>query len=58
VGAELLGRAGELGVVAEGAVADLLVVDGDPLADAAVLADPARVTAVIQGGRAVAGEPG
>jgi len=58
VGAELLGRAGELGVVAEGAVADLLVVDGNPLADAAVLADPARVTAVIQGGRAVAGEPG
>ena len=58
VGAELLGRAGELGVVAEGAVADLLVVDGNPLADAAVLADPARVTAVLQGGRAVAGEPG
>jgi imidazolonepropionase-like amidohydrolase len=58
VGAELLGRAGELGVVAEGAVADLLVVDGNPLADAAVLADPARVTAVIQAGRAVAGEPG
>ena len=33
VGAELLGRAGELGVVAPGALADLLVVDGNPLVD-------------------------
>jgi imidazolonepropionase-like amidohydrolase len=31
--AELLGRAGELGVVAAGAVADLVAVDGDPSAD-------------------------
>jgi len=31
--AELLGRAGELGVVARGAVADLVAVDGDPLED-------------------------
>ena len=33
VGAELLGRSGELGVVAPGALADLLVVDGNPLRD-------------------------
>jgi imidazolonepropionase-like amidohydrolase len=37
VGAELLGRAGELGVVAPGALADLLVVDGDPLRDLTLL---------------------
>jgi len=36
-GAELLGRRGELGVVAPGAYADLIAVDGDPLADVGVL---------------------
>ena len=37
VNAALLGRAGQLGVVAPGAVADLLLVDGDPLTDIGVL---------------------
>lgn len=37
IGAEILDRAGELGVIAERALADLLVVDGDPLADISVL---------------------
>lgn len=37
VNADLLGRAGELGVIAPGACADLLVVDGNPLDDLAVL---------------------
>jgi imidazolonepropionase-like amidohydrolase len=37
VNAELLNRAGELGVVAPGACADLIVVDGDPLADISLL---------------------
>ncbi|GAA2580570.1 amidohydrolase family protein [Dactylosporangium fulvum] len=40
VGAEVLGRAGELGVVTVGAYADLLVVDGDPLTDIRVLTTP------------------
>lgn len=54
VNAELLGRRGELGVVAPGALADLLVVDGDPLADAAVLAEPERrLAAVVKGGALV-----
>jgi imidazolonepropionase-like amidohydrolase len=35
--AALLNRAGELGAVARGAVADLIVVDGDPIRDIAVL---------------------
>ncbi len=42
IAAEVLGRSGSLGVVAEGAVADLLVVDGDPLASLEVLARPDR----------------
>ena len=33
---------GRLGTIAEGAHADLLVVDGDPLADIGVLLDPQR----------------
>jgi imidazolonepropionase-like amidohydrolase len=35
--AELLGKRGELGVVAPGALADLVAVPGDPLADVALL---------------------
>ena len=37
VNAELLNRAGELGIVAPDARADLIAVDGDPLADIALL---------------------
>jgi imidazolonepropionase-like amidohydrolase len=38
---------GTLGVVAEGALADLLVVDGDPLADLTLVANPAKNFVVI-----------
>lgn len=38
--AELMMEKGTLGVIAEGAYADLLVVDGNPLADLAVLMNP------------------
>jgi imidazolonepropionase-like amidohydrolase len=37
INAELLNRSGELGVVAPGARADLIAVDGDPLADISLL---------------------
>ncbi|HSH99207.1 MAG TPA: amidohydrolase family protein [Reyranella sp.] len=40
--AELLMEKGTLGTIAEGAYADLLVVDGNPLADLAVLMNPQR----------------
>ena len=51
VNAALLRREGELGVVAAGALADLLVVDGDPLADVTLLAEPEKaLVAVIKGG--------
>jgi imidazolonepropionase-like amidohydrolase len=33
---------GKLGVIAPGAYADLLVVDGDPLADLRLMIDPQR----------------
>jgi imidazolonepropionase-like amidohydrolase len=38
---------GRLGVVEEGALADLLLVDGDPLADISLLADPETKLVVI-----------
>ncbi|HLI07851.1 MAG TPA: amidohydrolase family protein [Ktedonobacteraceae bacterium] len=42
VAARLLRMEGQVGVVAAGAYADLLVVDGDPLHDIGVLTDPQR----------------
>jgi imidazolonepropionase-like amidohydrolase len=39
--------AGKLGVVKEGALADLLLVDGDPIADINLVADPAKNFVVI-----------
>jgi imidazolonepropionase-like amidohydrolase len=54
VAADLLGRGGELGRLAPGAVADLLLVAGDPLADLAVLAEPAEhLRVVVQDGAVV-----
>ncbi|MBV9354388.1 MAG: amidohydrolase family protein [Chloroflexi bacterium] len=47
VGAELLGRPQELGVVAPGAYADLLVVDGNPLDDIRVLTTPAATLKLV-----------
>jgi imidazolonepropionase-like amidohydrolase len=45
----------DVGTVTAGAVADLLVVDGDPLEDIRVLNDPERIWLVVQGGTIVAG---
>jgi len=49
-GAALMGRGHELGDIKPGALADLIVVDGDPLADIAVLKDKAKLAAVMKGG--------
>jgi imidazolonepropionase-like amidohydrolase len=52
VNAEILNRRGELGVILPGALADLLVLDGDPLANVSLLAAPEKhVAAVMKGGR-------
>jgi imidazolonepropionase-like amidohydrolase len=49
-GAELMGRAHELGSVEPGKLADLLVVDGDPLADITCLQDRTRLRAILKDG--------
>jgi imidazolonepropionase-like amidohydrolase len=52
INAEILNRAGELGVVAAGALADLIVVDGDPLKDLSLLQDQGRhIPVIMKGGR-------
>ncbi|MBC7636168.1 MAG: amidohydrolase family protein, partial [Acetobacteraceae bacterium] len=52
IAAKLIRMEGRLGVVAPGAIADLLVVDGNPLENVALLANPARnILAVMQGGQ-------
>lgn len=54
VAAELLGLQGEVGVIAEGATADVLMVAGNPMEDANILARPKQnVLAVIQDGQLV-----
>jgi imidazolonepropionase-like amidohydrolase len=54
VAARLLRQEAVLGQLVQGAYADLLVVDGEPTEDAAVMADPATaIQLLMQGGRAV-----
>jgi imidazolonepropionase-like amidohydrolase len=52
--ARLLGLGEDLGTIEPGRIADLALVHGDPFSDPELWSDPARVVAVIQGGRVVA----
>ncbi len=49
----VLGLDGEVGEVAAGKLADVLIVDGDPVADIRVLLDQRRITTVIKDGRVI-----
>jgi len=55
-GAEIMGREKDIGTLEAGKLADVLVVDGDVLADIALLEDRARFVAVLQGGVIKAGQ--
>ena len=52
--AECIGRERDLGTVEKGKLADLVVVDGDPLTDVTVLQNPERIALVIKGGEIAA----
>ncbi|MEE3330212.1 MAG: amidohydrolase family protein, partial [Myxococcota bacterium] len=49
-GAEAMQRADDLGTIEVGKLADLVVVDGDPVADITCLQDTDRLLAIVQGG--------
>ena len=54
-GAEIMGRGDEFGTLEAGKLADVLVVDGDVLANIEILEDRSRFLAVMQGGVVKAG---
>jgi imidazolonepropionase-like amidohydrolase len=49
-GGQIMMRGHELGAVKEGHLADLILVDGDPLANLSILRDPKRLLAVMKDG--------
>jgi len=51
LGGEIMGRPDELGRPARGYLADLLVVDGDPLSDVRMFQDSTKIKAVMKDGR-------
>ena len=48
--AEAFGWAGDAGTLERGARADILIIDGDPLADLSVLADKNKISTILQDG--------
>ena len=52
--AECIGREREIGTVEKGKLADLIVVDGDPLSDVTVLQNLERIALVLKGGEIAA----
>ncbi len=50
-GGQIMGMGAELGQVREGYLADLLLVDGDPLADVRILQDHKRLVAIMKDGK-------
>lgn len=51
LGGEIMGMGDELGLVKEGYLADLLLVDGDPTENVAIMQDKNRLTMIMQDGK-------
>ena len=51
VGGDLMGLKGELGIIRSGALADLLLVNGDPLKDQSVLVGPSHFAMIMKDGK-------
>src|ERR1700735_3992575 len=50
-GGEIMGMGNELGMIKEGDLADLLLSDGDPVADVRILQDKSRILAIMKDGK-------
>lgn len=50
-GGQIMMRGNELGAIREGWLADLLLIDGDPLADLSVLLDRSKILAIMKDGK-------
>ncbi|MBW1666821.1 MAG: amidohydrolase family protein [Deltaproteobacteria bacterium] len=55
IAAEVLGMESDLGSIEEGKLADLVVVEGNPLDNIGLLRDPEAIKLVVQGGKIVKG---
>ena len=55
-GAEILGRADQIGTLEAGKLADILIVQGDVASDVAILQDRSKFVAVMQSGVVKAGQ--
>jgi imidazolonepropionase-like amidohydrolase len=53
MGAQCMGLADEVGILSEGMLADLLVIDGDPLQDVTILQDRTHLRLIIKDGALV-----
>jgi imidazolonepropionase-like amidohydrolase len=51
-GGEIMGMGDELGLIKENYLADLLIVEGDPIQDISILQDTSRLLVIMQGGNA------
>lgn len=52
-GGQIMMKPDELGIIKDGYLADMLLVDGDPLANLSILRDPKRILAVMKDGEFV-----
>jgi len=55
VASRVLKRQQQIGTIEVGKAADLLLLDGDPLANIEILLEPVRIALVVKDGRAAAG---
>ncbi|MCK4452608.1 MAG: amidohydrolase family protein, partial [Anaerolineae bacterium] len=56
IAAQVLGLENELGTIEEGKLADLIVVEGNPMEDIGLMLNAEAIRLVMQGGKLVKGE--
>jgi imidazolonepropionase-like amidohydrolase len=50
-GGQIMGMGEELGLIKEGYLADMLLIDGDPISDVRILQDKNRILAIMKDGK-------